>query len=171
MNDFKFLKPQKMKHPTNGMTLEFLNKQDAIAALIISADGKKGYFVSQFRPGTNSLSTEVVAGLIDSGEVPIDALYREVEEESGYYKEDYEIIFEEKKALCISPGYTTEKLNLYILKLNSNSILQKPLKLDEGEDLEGKWLDFNFVLKNSNDLKTHFLIKTYELLRLKKYEL
>ncbi|MDP0488646.1 MAG: NUDIX hydrolase [Fusobacterium sp. JB021] len=170
MNEFKFLKPTKMIHPNNGMTLEFLNKQDAIAALIISNDGKKGYFVSQFRPGTNNISTEVVAGLIDPGEIPKDALYREVEEESGFYKEDYEIIFQDNKPLAISPGYTTEKLNLYILKIKDNNIKQKPLNLDEDEELVGEWLDLNLALSKSSDFKTYYLIRIYELLRLKNDE-
>lgn len=170
MNEFKFLKPTKMLHPSNGMTLEFLNKQDAIAALIISNNGEKGYFVSQFRPGTGNISTEVVAGLIDPGEIPKEALYREVKEESGFYKEDYEIIFQDNKPLAISPGYTTEKLSLYILKIKDNSIKQKPLDLDQNEELTGEWLDLDLVLSKSNDFKTYYLIRIYELLRLKNNE-
>ena len=45
MEEFKFLNPKKMIHPKNGMVLEYLDKQSAIAALIISHDGTKGYFV------------------------------------------------------------------------------------------------------------------------------
>ena len=43
MEEFKFLNPKKMLHPKNGMTLEYLDKQSAIAALIVSNDEKKGY--------------------------------------------------------------------------------------------------------------------------------
>lgn len=167
MEEFKFLKPQKMLHPINGMTLEYLNKQSAIAALVVSADGKKGYFVEQFRPGLNENSLEVIAGLIDEGEIDIDALYREVAEEGGYYKEDYDIIFEEKKPLAISPGYTTEKLSLYILKLKNENIKAKELDLDEGEELQGFWFNFDEILEKSCDFKTFYLVKTYELLNLK----
>lgn len=166
MEGFVFLKPRKMKHPQNGMTLEYLEKQSAIAALLVSADGKKGYFVEQFRPGINGNSIEVIAGLIDEGEIDIDALYREVSEEGGYSKEDYDIIYTEKKPLAISPGYTEEKLSLYILKLKDGAE-QKSLHLDEGEELEGKWLDFEEILEKSNDFKTFYLVKTYELLNLK----
>ena len=83
MEEFKFLNPKKMLHPKNGMTLEYLDKQSAIAALIVSHDGKKGYFVKQFRPGIMGETIEVVAGLIDPGEVPMETLYREVKEEAG----------------------------------------------------------------------------------------
>ena len=168
MEEFKFLNPKKMKHPKNGMTLEYLDKQSAIAALLVSADEKKGYFVTQFRPGLNAEAVEVVAGLIDPGEIPIEALYREVAEEAGYYKEDYDIIYEEKQPLAISPGYTAEKLSCYILKLKNDNISQKELNLDEGEDLSGKWYDLEEVLNLSCDFKTHFLIRIMENLKLKR---
>lgn len=165
MDEFKFLNPKKMKHPKNGMTLEYLDKQSAIAALIVSADDKKGYLVKQFRPGLMGESLEVVAGLIDPGEVPIDTLYREVAEEAGYYKEDYDIIYEEKQALAISPGYTAEKLSCYILRIKSDDIKQKELDLDEGEDLTGKWYDLEEALELSCDFKTHFLIRLFQLIQ------
>lgn len=165
MEEFKFLKPKKMLHPKNGMTLEYLDKQSAIAALIVSSDGKKGYFVKQFRPGIMGKCLEVVAGLIDPGEVPIDTLYREVAEEAGYYKDDYDIIYTEKEPLAISPGYTAERLSCYIVKLKNENIKQKELNLDEGEDLVGKWYDLDEVLKLSCDFKTHFLIRIFELLQ------
>lgn len=165
MDEFKFLNPKKMKHPKNGMTLEYLDKQSAIAALIVSVDDKKGYLVKQFRPGLMGESLEVVAGLIDSGEVPIDTLYREVAEEAGYYKEDYDIIYEEKQALAISPGYTAEKLSCYILRLKNDDIKQKELDLDEGEDLTGKWYDLEEALELSCDFKTHFLIRLFQLIQ------
>ena len=165
MDEFKFLNPKKMKHPKNGMTLEYLDKQSAIAALIVSADDKKGYLVKQFRPGLMGESLEVVAGLIDPGEVPIDTLYREVAEEAGYYKEDYDIIYEEKQALAISPGYTAEKLSCYILRLKNDDIKQKELDLDEGEDLTGKWYDLEEALELSCDFKTHFLISLFQLIQ------
>ncbi len=165
MENFRFLNPKKMKHPNNGMDLEYLDKSSAIAALLVSNDGEKGYFVDQFRPGINSQSMEIIAGLIDEGEEVITAMYREVAEEGGYYKEDYDIIYEETKPLAISPGYTTEKLTLYILKLKENAE-QKELDLDDTEELEGSWLDFDEILNISCDFKTFYLVKVYELLKL-----
>lgn len=163
MEEFKFLKPRKMKHPKNGMILEYLEKQSAIAALLVSNDGKKGYFVEQFRPGIKGNSLEVIAGLIDEGEMPKDALFREVREEGGYFKEDYDILYEEKKPLAISPGYTEEKLSLYVLKLKEN-VKQKELKLDKGEELVGKWFNFEEILEKSQDFKTFYLVKIYKYL-------
>lgn len=164
MEEFKFLNPKKMLHPKNGMTLEYLDKQSAIAALLVSHDEKKGYFVKQFRPGLMAEAVEVVAGLIDPGEVPMDTLYREVAEEAGYYKDDYDIIYEEKQPLAISPGYTSERLSCYILKLKNDDIAQKELDLDEGEELSGKWYDLEEVLEISCDFKTHFLVRMFQLI-------
>lgn len=168
MEEFKFLNPKKMPHPKNGMTLEYLDKQSAIAALLVSHDEKKGYFVTQFRPGLNAEAVEVVAGLIDPGEIAINTLYREVAEEAGYHKDDYDIIYEEKQPLAISPGYTSERLSCYILKLKSDDIPQKELALDEGEELTGKWYDLNEVLEESCDFKTHFLVRMFQLISLNK---
>lgn len=168
MEEFKFLNPKKMLHPKNGMTLEYLDKQSAIAALLVSNDETKGYFVTQFRPGLNKEALEVVAGLIDPGEIPIQTLYREVSEEAGYNKEDYDIIYEEKQPLAISPGYTSERLSCYILRLKDDSIKQKALHLDEGEDLTGKWYNLDEALELSCDFKTHFLIRIMEVLKLKR---
>lgn len=161
MEEFNFLKPKKMLHPNTGKTLEYLDKQDAIAALIITDDKTKGYFVKQFRPGLKTEVIEVVAGLIDPGEKPIETLYREVREEAGYSKEEYDIIYQ-TKPLAISPGYTSEKLSLYILKLKKDA-KQKELRLDDGEELIGKFYNLDYVLENSNDFKTHYLIHLYEL--------
>ena len=48
-------------------------------------------FVNQYRPGVHNYIYEVPAGLIDEGEEPIHALEREVREETGYRREDYDI--------------------------------------------------------------------------------
>lgn len=167
METFKFLKPKKMLHPTTGMTLEYLDKQSAIAALIISPDEKKGYFVKQFRPGLKKEVLEVVAGLIDEGEEELHAMYREIREESGFDKDDYEIIYQTKEALAISPGYTSERLGCYIVKLKEGAT-QKELRLDEGEELVGNFYDLDKVLEISCDFKTHFLIRLFELYKLKE---
>lgn len=39
--------------------------------------------------------------------------------------------------------YTTEKIYLYIIKLKSDDIQPKELKLDEGEVLFSKWFDIS----------------------------
>ena len=48
-------------------------------------------FVNQYRAGVHNYIYEVPAGLIENNEEPIVALEREVREETGYKREDYDI--------------------------------------------------------------------------------
>lgn len=90
-------------------------------------------------------------------------MFREVLEETGYSKEDLDLIYSYPKPLLISPGYTTENLNFFIVKLKSNEILPKEQALDEGEDLFTEWVKLGDVEKLQIDLKTVFLLNLYKL--------
>lgn len=159
--ELHFLKPVLEKHPSNGMQLEFLEKQDAVAALLLNHDASQVFLVKQYRPGMGEEIYEIPAGLIEKNENPKDACMREIQEETGYYPSNYDILYESPSALCVSPGYTEEKLYFYIFQLKHENIQPKALHLDEGEELEGKWfpreqLAPNSLLPISQDLKTVF---------------
>lgn len=162
LEDLKFLKIAIEKHPTTGTTLEYLIKQNAIAALVLNAKGDKTLLVKQYRPGIAGEMYEIPAGLIEEGESAISTLYRELEEETGYLPEDYNIICDATKPLTVSPGYTQEKLYIYIVQLKSDEIKPKNLKLDEGEDLVGSWIDINSVEEVSQDMKTILALYLYK---------
>ena len=49
-------------------------------------------FVWQYRHGTDEMSLEIPGGVIDPGEEPIDAARRELEEETGYTAESFELV-------------------------------------------------------------------------------
>lgn len=161
--DLKFLRVRTEKHPTTGTTLEYLHHHHAVAVLIFDANEEKTLLVNQYRPGNRGNLYEVPAGLIDEDENPEDAMFREVLEETGYSKEDLDLIYSYPKPLLISPGYTTENLNFFIVKLKSNEILPKEQALDEGEDLFTEWVKLGDVEKLQIDLKTVFLLNLYKL--------
>ena len=161
--ELKFLRVRTEKHPTTGTTLEYLHHHHAVAVLILDANEEKTLLVNQYRPGNRGNLYEVPAGLIDEDENPEEAMFREVLEETGYSKEDLDLIYSYPKPLLISPGYTTENLNFFIVKLKSNEILPKEQAFDEGEDLFTEWVKLGDVEKLQIDLKTVFLLNLYKL--------
>jgi ADP-ribose pyrophosphatase len=162
IEDLKFLKIAVEKHPTTGINLEYLIKQDAIAALVVNKKGDQTLFVKQYRPGIAGEMFEIPAGLIEPGESAISTLYRELEEETGYLSQDYDILYSPKKPLTVSPGYTQEKLYIYIVQLKDDSIIPQNLKLDEGEDLSGTWFNINEAEDVSQDMKTVLALNIYK---------
>ncbi len=167
--ELKFLKVKTELHPTTGTTLEYLDHHHAISVLIIDETEKKTLLVNQYRPGNRGNLYEVPAGLIDKGENPITAMYREILEETGYSEENLDLIYSFPKPLLISPGYTTENLYFYIVKLRSNSITPKNQSLDEGEDLFTEWVDIDKVETLPVDLKTIFLLNLYKLKKIEGF--
>ena len=107
--------------------------------------------------------------MIDKGENPITAMYREVLEETGYSEENLDLIYSFPKPLLISPGYTTENLYFYIVKLRSNSIIPKGQSLDEVEDLFTEWVEIDKVETLPVDLKTIFLLNLYKLKKIEGF--
>ncbi|MGL4785344.1 MAG: NUDIX hydrolase [Cetobacterium sp.] len=162
INDLRFLKVKIEKHPTRDIQLEFLDKPNAIAALILNFKEDKVLLVEQYRPGVSGKLLEIPAGIIENNEDPIQTLAREVREETGYMFESFEVMYTPKTALILSPGYTSEKLYVYILKLKTEKEKTYEKQLDEGEDLEALWENLEKVESITNDFKTHYAITLYK---------
>ncbi len=156
VEDFRFLKGAKMLHPTTGITLEYLDKSDAVCFVLFNETKEKVILVKQFRPGPKDYTLEIVAGLIDKGENPEEAVFRELREETGYTEEDVTDIKKLPQGLFVSPGYTTENLYFFSGRLKSDSINPAELSLDHGEDIEVEWIDIKDIVEKSNDMKTVF---------------
>lgn len=165
IDDLKFLKVKIEKHPTKNTTLEYLEKPNAMATLILNTDETKVLLVNQYRPGVKDNLLEIPAGIIENNENAMETLYREVREETGYEKKDYDILYKCEKPLILSPGYTTESLYIYIIKLKSDGIVPKPLMLDEGEDLFCQWIELSNLLEKTLDFKTHYAYLLYKTLK------
>lgn len=162
INDLKFLKVKIEKHPTRDIQLEFLEKPNAVAALILNYNEDKVLLVKQYRPGVSAELLEIPAGIIENDENPLDTLAREIREETGYKFESLKVLYSPIKPLILSPGYTSEELYVFILKLKTNNELNYEKQLDEGEDLEEVWEKIENIEEATNDFKTHYAMSLYK---------
>ena len=168
LSDLRFLKVKVEKHPVTGIDLEFLKKQDAIAVLLFNHDYSKVLLVNQYRPGVSGRIFEIPAGLIDPGEDADTTMYREVAEETGYKKEDLTDIYKYPEPLILSPGYTTEKLSIYIARVKDGDVIPGEQNLDEGEELFCEWIDLDRIEATTIDFKTIFALNLYKRLKYEK---
>lgn len=74
-----------MQHPTSSEKFQrmVLEAPDWVNVVAVTADNKI-VMVEQFRFGVGELTTEPVAGMVDSGEDSLDAAKRELMEETGF---------------------------------------------------------------------------------------
>ncbi len=161
VNELKFLKFKTKQHPTTDLVLEYLDHHSAVSVMLLDEKQEKTLLVKQFRPGKNGLLLEIPAGLIDPGEDSITAMYRELREETGFSKCDVELIYKYPQTLLTSPGYTTEKMDVFICRLRNNSVIPKELDLDDTEDILTEWVEIEKLEEITDDMKTIFALNLY----------
>jgi ADP-ribose pyrophosphatase len=104
---------------------------DAVTLLPITAAGEV-ILVSQYRIGAQGSLLELPAGVMDSGESPLESARRELREETGL---DSELIIP-LGGFYMVPGYSSEYMSAFLaLELSPG-----PLAKDEDEFLELSWL-------------------------------
>jgi 8-oxo-dGTP pyrophosphatase MutT (NUDIX family) len=83
------------KSPRTGETIIFkiIDRAPSVIVIPFTDDGRV-ITVKQFRPGIQSASIELPAGLLDHGEEPVEGARRELEEETGYKADNFEIVGE-----------------------------------------------------------------------------
>lgn len=163
--ELKFLKIAIEKNKKNSSNFEYIEKSNAVACLVLNNNETQSLLVNQYRVGAKKNIFEIPAGLIDLGEKSIDTLHRELREETGYDQNDYEIIYNSNDGFLVSPGYSTEKIFIFIVKLKSDSIIPKKLNLDDGEDLTCHWFNLNDIPNITNDMKTCLSLNLYKNLK------
>jgi len=93
---------------------EVITTDNSVAAIIKDTVKNKYIFVSQYRAGSEGLMVEVVAGKIDKGEKPEEAIKREIMEETGY-KVDYT---NHLKDFYVLPGRTNEISSVFYVEVS-----------------------------------------------------
>jgi len=116
--------------------LEFFERGHAAALLPYDVKNDKVVLIEQFRFGAMNGDKspwlfELVAGIIEEGEVAEQVAIRETFEESGLTVDSCQFMLN----YLVSPGGTTEQIDLFIGNVDSNSAGGLHGLVDEGEDI------------------------------------
>lgn len=160
LSQFKYLKGDIKYHPTTQVPLEYIIKDDAVCLTLFDKKLEKVLLVEQYRPGVDKNMFEVVAGLIDPGESPLDAALRELKEETGYSGDDITDLIQIKQPILVDP-YMTQYIYYYSAKLKDNNILPGKTNFDKGEDIKSHWINIENIEDYLIDMKTLLSIKYF----------
>jgi len=84
----------------------------AVVAILPVLPDERLLLVKQYRHPVKAHLWEIPAGLIDAGESPLVAAKRELREETGYEAQEWV----ESVSFFTSPGFTNEKMTLYVAR-------------------------------------------------------
>lgn len=135
---------------------------DSVAATVLHRESGKLLFAEQLRaPALDKAGgwlVEVMAGMIDHGESPEQALHRELEEEFGFRAESVEKI----ATFFLSPGGSSERIWLYHVEVSDSGRVSAGGGLaSEHEDIrivrmtidqaraalrDGRWIDAKTII-------------------------
>jgi len=128
------------------------------AAAVLAVQDGKVLLVEQYRPAAGRQMLELPAGTIDRSESPLDCARRELEEETGYSAENWEVLGH----IYPTPGYTNEVLHLFC----ASGLTKGEQRLEEGEDIDVRWIPLEEVEAmidrgEINDAKTIISVLKY----------
>lgn len=106
---------------------EIVEHDDCIAVIAVDADDNV-LLVEQFRKPVEKELLEIPAGGIDAGEEPIDAVRRELREETGFLPQKVERL----GGFYSAPGYATEYLYLYL----ASELTPSPLHAEDTDSIK-----------------------------------
>lgn len=116
---------------------ELFERGHAVAVIPYDPITDEVVLIEQFRVGAlagkqTPWLIEVVAGIIEEGEEPVDVAQRELAEESGLSA----ISIEQVMSFLTSPGGTSERIDLFLAHVDSTTASKIAGLEDEGEDIK-----------------------------------
>lgn len=119
------------------LSRELIERRDAVAAILVDEHRQKIVLVEQFRVGLirkadqSPWMLEIVAGLVEPGELAEETMRREAVEEAGCEIESLVKIID----FYNTPGGFSEKTSVYCGMVNSDTVRKQGGVLAEHEDI------------------------------------
>lgn len=138
-------------------TREFVTHPGAACVVAVNEDDNI-LMVKQYRYPVSKVMYEVPAGKLDSGEEPINCARRELEEETGYKANNFDLI----GSLYPAPAYSNEIIYIYL----ATKLTKTNMSLDEDEFLVCEKIKISKVLEmimngQITDAKTQIAVLKY----------
>lgn len=119
------LRLDEVRLPTGRIALrEIVEHRPAVAMLPVRQDGVV-LLIRQYRDAIRKEILEIPAGILNTGESPLEAARRELQEEIGYDAG----ILEEWGSFFTSPGFSDEKVTLFF----ATDLVESRLEPDDDE--------------------------------------
>lgn len=138
---------------------DFIKHKGAGAVVPVTDDGKL-LMVKQYRNAIDRLTIEVPAGgRLDENEPTYETAKRELEEETGYYSDDIELLV----SVCTTIAFCNEKIDIYVAK----NLVKTETNLDEDEYINVEAYDVDELVQmiyagKIQDAKTMAAILAYK---------
>lgn len=122
----------------NGLKPILINAPDWVSIMVMR-EGKL-LVEKQFRYGANDYVEEFPCGMVEKDEDPLDAVVRELEEETGIKLLDKKEIVKLGQTNP-NPAFMTNKMHYFFINLDYAKYKHVDQKLDEHEQIELRWKD------------------------------
>ena len=125
---------------------EIFERGHAVAVLPYDPERDEVVLIEQFRPGALGIEAdpwllETVAGIVEAGEDVDDVARREAGEEAGLELQELELVFH----YFASPGGSTEKVALFVARVDTSGSGGLFGVANEGEDIKVHVIPFDTI--------------------------
>lgn len=170
---FKYTYEQQTANGTiEGIVREVVERGPAASVLAFDPNTFEVCLLKQVRPGVldteNPYCIELIAGMIDKGETPEQAIVREAKEEAGLILDEAQLI-KVADGLYPSPGTCTERVSVYIAWADLSELPSHGGSPEENEYIEILKVHVNEVAKliESKEVRDAATFIAYQYLMVK----